>query len=48
MLADNISNASNPDGTHNEFYSSQMRNIYNSEMGMLTFQYSNERHTAQF
>ena len=48
MIADNISNASNPDGTHNEFYSSQMRNIYNREVGMLTFQYSNERHTAQF
>ena len=48
MHTDNISDASDPDGSHNEFYSSRMRNIYNSERGILTFQYSDEKHTAQF
>ena len=41
-------NASNPDGSHNEYYSSDADNRYLSERGSVTLQYSNDTSTVQF
>ena len=43
-----IRNATNPDGTHNEYYSSSTDNLYLSERGAMTVQYSNDTSTVQF
>ena len=43
-----IKNASNPDGTYNEYYSASTDNRYLSERGSLAVQYSNDTSTVQF
>lgn len=43
-----IKNAANPDGSHNDYYSSSTVSRYLSERGALTVQYSNDTSTVQF
>ena len=44
----NFRNATNPDGTYNDYYSSLSDNRYFSNRGALTVQYSNDTTTFQF
>ena len=44
----NIRDASNPDGTYNDYYSSLSDNRYVSNRGALTVQYGNDTTTVQF
>lgn len=44
----NTRNASNPDGTYNDYYSSFSDNRYLSNRGAMTVQYSNDTTTVQF
>ena len=44
----NFSNATNPDGTYNDYYSSSSDNRYFSNRGSLTVQYGNDTTTVQF
>ena len=48
FLNTDIKNASNPDGTYNEYYSSGTESRYLSERGSLAVQYSNDTSTVQF
>ena len=48
MKNTDIKDASDPDGTHNEYYSTSTDNNYLSERGELTLQYSNDTSTVQF
>ena len=43
-----FSNATNPDGTYNDYYSSSSDNRYFSNRGSLTVQYGNDTTTVQF
>ena len=43
-----IRNASNPDGTLNDYYSSSVYNTYFNEQGSLTVQYGNDTSQVQF
>lgn len=43
-----IRNASNPDGTLNDYYSSSVHNRYFNEQGSLTVQYGNDTSQVQF
>ena len=43
-----IRNATNPDGTYNDYYSSASDSRYLNEKGYLTVQYSNDTTTVQF
>ena len=42
----NLRNATNPDGTYNDYYSSSSDNRYISNRGVLTFQYGNDTTTV--
>ena len=44
----NLRNATNPDGTYNDYYSSSSDNRYISNRGALTFQYDNDTTTVHF
>ena len=44
----NLRNATNPDGTYNDYYSSSSDNRYISNRGALTFQYGNDTTTVHF
>ena len=44
----NLRNATNPDGTYNDYYSSSSDNRYISNRGVLTFQYGNDTTTVHF
>ena len=44
----NLRNATNPDGTYNDYYSSSSDNRYISNRGVLTFQYDNDTTTVHF
>ena len=44
----NFRNATNPDGTYNDYYSSSSDNRYLSNRGGMTFQYGNDTTTVQF
>ena len=44
----NFTNATNPDGTYNDYYSSSSDNRYISNRGALTVQYGNDTTTVQF
>ena len=47
-LNKNFRNATNPDGTYNDYYSSMSDNRYISNRGALTVQYGNDTTTVQF